>query len=195
MTQSDMSQARKAMIDSQLRTSGVNDAWVLARMSVVQREDFVPDAQREFAYMDRAVPLADGAYLSSPVVHGMMLTEAKPTRGDTVLVVENGNGYLAELIRPLVESLDTRSAEEIAAKKSARKTYSLIVVDGAIEALTPALAKRLEEGGRIVTGIDERGVTRLATGRKIGGHVSLQNLADIGMPVLRAFEQAKSWSF
>ena len=34
--------ARRAMIDSQLRTSGVNEEYVLARMFAVPREDFLP---------------------------------------------------------------------------------------------------------------------------------------------------------
>ncbi|XUU61412.1 protein-L-isoaspartate O-methyltransferase family protein [Erythrobacter sp. HA6-11] len=195
MTQSDMSVARKAMIDSQLRTSGINDPWVLARMAAVPREKFVPEAQRDIAYMDRAVPVGDGAYLASPLVHGMMLTEAAPKRDDTVLIVESGTSYLAELMRPLVASLETRSAEEIAASKSARKAFSLVIVDGAIEAVNSGLTKRLEEGGKIVTGLVERGVTRLAVGRKTAGSVTLQPVADIGIPVLKAFEQAKSWSF
>ena len=40
----DYSAARKAMIDSQLRTSGVNEPFVLERMAAVAREDFVPAA-------------------------------------------------------------------------------------------------------------------------------------------------------
>ena len=36
--------ARKAMLDSQLRTSGINAAYALARMGEVAREDFVPAA-------------------------------------------------------------------------------------------------------------------------------------------------------
>ena len=38
--------ARKAMIDSQLRTSGVNAEFVLRRMAEVAREDFVPASAR-----------------------------------------------------------------------------------------------------------------------------------------------------
>ena len=43
------------MIDSQLRTSGVNEPWVLAAMAGVAREDFVPAAARSAAYIDRAI--------------------------------------------------------------------------------------------------------------------------------------------
>ena len=70
--------ARRAMIDSQLRTSGVNEPFVLARMSVVPREDFVPESQRAAAYADRAVRLPDGGALPAPVVSGMLLAEARP---------------------------------------------------------------------------------------------------------------------
>ena len=186
--------ARKAMIDSQLRTSGVNEEYVLARMYAVPRENYVPADARAIAYMDRAVPLGEGRYLSAPVVHAKMLTEAVPTKDDTVLVVESGNKYFAELIRPLVASTDQIAASD-AVEKAGRKTYSLIIVDGAIEHLPAKLAKRIEDGGRIVTGLLDNGVTRLAVGRKIAGSVTLQAVADVGIPSLAEFEQAKSWSF
>ena len=195
MTQTDMTIARKAMIDSQLRTSGVNQEFVLARMNSVAREEFVPEAVRPLAYMDRAIPLGEGQYLPSPVVHGKMLSEAAPQLDDTVLVVENGASYLAELVRPLVASVKTVSAQDAAGKGRGRKTYSLILIDGAVEELSPALEKRLEEGGRIVTGVVTRGVTRLASGRKIAGNVTLQPIAEIGIPVLAMFAKPESWSF
>ena len=195
MTQFDMSSARKAMIDSQLRTSGVNESFVLARMNAVPREDFVPESAKSVAYMDRAVPLGEGRFLPAPLFHGMILAEARPSSDDSVLVVENGSSYLAELARPLVSSLDTTTAEKAASVKGKRKTYSLILVDGAIEQLPSGLAKQLDEGGRIVTGLVLRGVTRLASGRKVAGNVSLQPLAEIGIPVLREFDKPKEWSF
>lgn len=195
MTKIDSSAARKAMIDSQLRTSGVNEPFVIARMSAVAREDFVPENARSIAYMDRAIPLSDGKALAAPLVHGKLLAEARPSLDDSVLVVENGSGYLAELVKPLVAKLDTKSAEEIAGGKKGRKTYTLILIDGAIEALPDALAKRLAENGRIVTGLVERGVTRIATGRNVSGNVVLQPVADIGIPVLHAFDKPKEWSF
>ena len=195
MTKTDSSAARRAMIDSQLRTSGVNEPFVIARMGIVAREDFVPSSAKAIAYMDRAIPLGDGAFLAAPIVHSKMLAEARPGLDDSVLVVENGSAYLAELVKPLVSKLDTKSVEEIVGSNKGRKTYSLVLIDGAIEELPDTLAKRLEDNGRIITGVVERGVTRLATGRKVAGNVVLQPLADIGIPVLHAFDKPKEWSF
>jgi protein-L-isoaspartate(D-aspartate) O-methyltransferase len=182
--------ARRAMIDSQLRPSGVNEPWVLAAMARLPREDFVPAEARAAAYIDRAVPLGGGRFLGAPLVQGRMLAEAAPRLDDKALLVGDGAGYLAALLRPLVGSLDADDATS-----ASGTDYSLIVIDGAIEELPAALAARLADGGRIVTGLVERGVTRLATGRKTAGEVALLPLAEIGIPVLPEFAAPQRWSF
>ena len=149
--------ARRAMIDSQLRTSGVNEEFALARMIAVPREDFLPDDKAALAYIDRSVRV-DGGALASPLFYGKALLEAVPTRDDRVLVVEGGTGYLAALLEPLVASVDTVSAVD-AAKGAVKGSYSLIIVDGAIEQLPQELADALEEGGRVVSGLVLRPVS------------------------------------
>ena len=193
----DTKTARRAMIDSQLRTSGVNEEYVLARMLAVPREDFLPADKASVAYIDRAVTLAEGA-LAAPLFYGKLLMEAAPTPTDSVLVVEGGTGYLAELLRPLVTQLTTVSAADAAqggATGSGAGTYSLIVIDGAIEHLTDGLAAQLGDNGRIVTGLVLRQVTRLASGRKVAGQINLQPVEDLGIPVLPAFAAPKRWTF
>lgn len=186
--------ARRAMIDSQLRTSGVNEEYVLARMIAVPREDFLPADKAPFAYIDRAVALGDAGHLAAPLFYGKLLLEAAPLPDDRVLVVEGGTGYLAELLRPLVAGLATISAAE-AATTAAAGDYTLIVVDGAIEQLPDGLAAQLAEDGRIVTGLVLRQVTRLAAGRKVAGQVNLQPVEDLGIPVLHAFDAPRGWTF
>lgn len=196
-TRPDTGPARRAMIDSQLRTSGVNEEYVLARMLAVPREDFLPADKTSVAYIDRAVMLGanePGRALAAPLFYGKLLMEAAPTRDDRVLVVEGGTGYLAELLRPLVAELTTVSAAD-AASGAGTGNYSLIVIDGAIEHLTDGLAAQLEDNGRIVTGLVLRQVTRLASGRKVAGHLNLQPVEDLGIPVLPAFAAPKRWTF
>lgn len=187
--------ARRAMIDSQLRTSGVNEPWVLAAMASVAREDFVPESARTAAYIDRAIPLGEGRFLAAPLVHARMLAEAAPTPEDKVLLVGDGNGYLAALLRPLCGSLEAIDPAAAVSAKGKAGAFTLIVIDGAIEQLPAPLAARLAEQGRLVTGQVERGVTRLAVGRKAAGQVVLLPLAEIGIPVLPEFASPKRWSF
>jgi protein-L-isoaspartate(D-aspartate) O-methyltransferase len=182
------------MIDSQLRTSGVNEPWVLSAFAAVAREDFVPAGMKAAAYIDRAIPLDNGRQLAAPLVHGRMLAEAAPKADEKALLVGDGQGYLAALLRPLVGTLDALSPQDAASAQGAG-AYALVVVDGAIEVLPDGLAAQLAEGGRIVTGLVERGVTRIATGRRIAGDVALLPVADIGMPVLPEFAAPQRWSF
>jgi len=187
--------ARKAMLDSQLRTSGISAGYVLARMGEVAREDFVPASARGVAYVDRAIALGSGRYLAAPLVQGTMLQEARPTATDKALLVDGGSGYLAELLRPLVGSLKVMSPTEAMAAPRKRGDFTLLVIDGAIGLLPENLMQGLVDGGRVVCGAIENGLTRLATGRKAAGEVALLPLAEIGIPALPEFARKKEWSF
>ena len=191
----DYSAARRAMIDSQLRVSGVNHERVLAAMAKVAREDHVPAAARGHAYIDRAIPLDNGQALPAPLVHGMMLSEALPAAGDRVLVVSSGSSYLAALVEAMGALVDSIDAADAGPTRRGQQPYDLLLIDGAIEHLPTALSAAVAEGGRVVTGLILRGVTRLASGRKLGGAVQLLPLAEVGIPVLGQFARAKSWSF
>lgn len=193
-TASATADARRAMIDSQLRTSGVTDQRVLGAMMRVPREDYVPEDARAAAYIDRAVPLGEGRFLAAPLVHGRMLAEAAPTSQDNALLIGEPGGYLAALLGSLVGSLDTVPAADIAAKRR-KGSYSLIMIDGAAEELPAALAALLADDGRLVTGVVERGVTRLALGRKAAGEIALLPLAELGIPVIPEFAAPRRWSF
>lgn len=186
--------ARRAMIDSQLRTSGVNEPFVLARMSIVPREEFVPEQSRAAAYSDRAIRLPGGGSLPAPLFHGLLLAEARPEGVDRVLVIDGGSGYLPALLEPMVSALAVVSpADAVAGRIESNPT--LVLIDGAVEHLPDPLTGKLGDGTRIVTGLIERGVTRLAVGRKTGGALGLVALAETGVPRLAAFDREAGWSF
>lgn len=191
----DFAAARRAMLDSQLRTSGVNDPAVLERMGTVAREDFVPATARATAYIDRAIPLDNGRRLAAPLFYGMLLAEAKPTAADRALVIESGAGYLAELLRPLVGSVEVVTPEEAVAATRRKGDFTLLAIDGAIEHLPAALVKRLADDARVVTGLAANGVTRLAIGRRSGAEVAFLPLIEIGIPRLGEFDRPRAWTF
>ena len=66
---------RRAMVASQLRTTGVNDLRVLAAMGTVQRERFVPTERVSAAYADTVVPVGNGRELNAPMSTGLLLSE------------------------------------------------------------------------------------------------------------------------
>lgn len=183
------------MIESQLRPSGLNAEWVLERMAAVERERFVPEAARGFAYMDRAIALGNGRYLAAPLVQGLMLQEAMPLSEDKALLVDGGSGYLAELLSPRVGSIEVIAPEEAIAPSRKRGDFTLLIIDGAIEELPEGLIQRLADDARVVTGLMRNGISRLAIGRKAAGQVVLLPLAELGIPALPQFAAPKAWSF
>ena len=77
MTEHVFEPMRRAMVASQLRTTGVNDPRVIAAMGEVARERFVPAERAALAYADAMVPLGGGRALNPPMALGRMLTEAQ----------------------------------------------------------------------------------------------------------------------
>lgn len=182
--------ARRAMIDSQLRVSGVNTPAILAAFAAVPREDFVPADRRAVAYADRAQPLGDGRSLSPALTYGQMLEAAAATKDDSVLVI-SPNGYLAALAGHLAGTV--ARADSLADAKGG--PYSLILIDGAAEVLPESLAALLSDEGRIVTGLFDRGVTRLGVARKALGKVVATPLAEADFAVLPELAAPRKWSF
>lgn len=199
MNEANFEAMRAAMVSNQLRTSAVSDTRVVDAMRAVPREAFMPADRAELAYIDTPVPVGEGRAINPPLVTGRLLTALAPRAGERVLVVGAATGYAAAVLAEL--GLDVTALEENAALAdfargaladrgvtvvsgplaegwSAAAPYDVILIDGAIERLSDALAGQLADGGRIAAAIVERGVTRLASGRKVGGSLVLDDFAD-----------------
>ena len=57
----DFAQARRIMVDSQLRTFDVNDIPLLDAMGDIPRERFVLPGRESLAYIDQDLPVSSGA--------------------------------------------------------------------------------------------------------------------------------------
>jgi protein-L-isoaspartate(D-aspartate) O-methyltransferase len=73
--------------------------------------------------------------------------------------------------------------------------YDLILIDGAVEFVPPALLDQLADGGRLATAILEQGVTRLAVGRKSGGAFGMFPFSDVASAILPGFLKPRGFSF
>lgn len=208
----DYAAARAAMIDSQLRPEGVGDLGVLAAMAAVPRERFVPEAARAVAYGDRAVPLGEGRSLMAPAALGLLLNALAPRSGERALVVGASSGYSVALLARI--GLDVTALESSAALAAAARgqriaviegplaaghargaPYDLILIDGAVAQVPPALIDQLADGGRLGAALSERGVTRLVAARKAGGGFGLHSIADAGVAALPGFARPAEFTF
>ena len=216
MTNLDFNHMRQAMVASQLRTTAVNDARVIAAMGAVPRERFVPQESAAIAYIDRAIPLGAGRALNPPMTTGRLLTEAHPKAEDSALVIGGATGYAAALLAELVASvvsLEEDAALLAVARQAPASTrvsivegplaagwkkkapYDLILIDGAVEVVPQAIIDQLADGGRLAAAIVDRGVARLSLGKRSGKGFGLVAFADAEAVPLPGFTQPKSFSF
>ncbi len=113
-------QARRNMVENQVRPWEVLDARVLEVLSDLPREAFVPVPYRALAYADVTLPLAHGEVMLKPVLEGRILQALMPQPDERVLEIGTGSGYFAACLARLsghVVSID-RHADFVEATRS-----------------------------------------------------------------------------
>ena len=88
---------RKQLIDS-LRAKGIRDENVLDAMNVVPRHFFFDSSFLEYAYEDKAFPIAAGQTISQPYTVAFQSELLKVEKGMRVLEVGTGSGYQASVL-------------------------------------------------------------------------------------------------
>ena len=217
MTEQNYEQMRRAMVASQLRTTGVDDPRVLAAMGAVPRERFVPRHLAGIAYADALVLLGNGRDLNTPMSLGRLLSEAAPRETDRALVIGAATGYAAAVVARLAASvvaIEEDPALVAQARENLKGTdvnvveaplthghvasapYDLILIDGAVELVPETIIEQLvPEGGRLAAALLENGVTRLAIGRRAGEGFGMVEVSDWAAAVLPGFLKPRKFKF
>ena len=176
----DYEKERVRMVDEQIALRGVQDPRVLAAMRKVPRHEFMPEALRDRAYGDHAMPIGEGQTISQPYIVAAM-TEMLELKGtERVLEIGTGSGYQAAVLAELAEKVFTVERVKSLADK-ARATldrlgyrnvalkvfdgtygwkdmgpYDAIIVTAASPDVPQPLVEQLKEGGRLVIPVGER---------------------------------------
>jgi len=171
----DFASARDHMVDGQVRPNKVIDPRIIRAMRAIPRERFLPAHLVSLAYADEDVPLDRGRALMEPMVIARLVQLARVRDGDRVLVVGAGAGYGAALLAACggqVTALEEDQALLAIARRtlpefasgvalvagplvagcSAGAPWDVILIEGALRAIPPAIALQLNpKGGRLVT--------------------------------------------
>ncbi|MEQ1725677.1 MAG: protein-L-isoaspartate O-methyltransferase [Sphingopyxis sp.] len=207
------------MIDSQLRTNGVNDPAMLAAIASVSRAAFVPASAAALAYADRAVPITSARALNPPLTTARLIDDAQIAAGQNVLLIGAASGYAAALLGALgarVTAVESDPALLVMARQAlgdrANITlveapmasgapdgapYDALIIDGAVESVPASLTQQLADGAQIAAGIFDTGVTRLARAIKMAGSDAVQPhvFADLECARLPGFSPPPTFTF
>ncbi|HEY78234.1 MAG TPA: protein-L-isoaspartate(D-aspartate) O-methyltransferase [Dehalococcoidia bacterium] len=99
----------------------IEDKRVLAAMSRVPRERFVPLEQQSMAYDDRPLPIGLDQTISQPLIVALMTEALELTGDEKVLEVGTGSGYQAAILGELARHVVTTERLPVLAE-SAQKT-------------------------------------------------------------------------
>jgi protein-L-isoaspartate(D-aspartate) O-methyltransferase len=166
-------QARFNMIEQQIRPWNVLDQDVLDLLVVVKREDFVPPACKNLAFVDTEIPLPGGEAMFTPKLEARLLQEVQLKKHETVLEIGAGSGYMAALlahkgravttveIRPELKAMAEQNLARAGVTNATVELgngahgwakgapFDVIVISGALEMLPEAFLKQVKVGGRI----------------------------------------------
>jgi len=188
------------MIERQLRQRGIGDERVLAAMGEVPREAFLPEALRERAYEDSALPIGEEQTISQPWIVAAICQALELDGSELVLEVGTGSGYSAAVLARLaahvvsierhqslsreaadaLATLGVRNVEIVVGDGSLgvreRAPFDAIAVHAAAPAPPPALVDQLADGGRLVVPISGEEADVLTLLRRTGDRVETKNL-------------------
>jgi protein-L-isoaspartate(D-aspartate) O-methyltransferase len=216
---------RTKMVDSQLRTQNVTDLDVLAAMSEVPREHFLPPGVQSLAYIDEDIQIKEATdttparYMMEPAPFARMLQLAGIVGTDIVLDIGCGCGYSAAVLARLADSVVALESDPELAEKSSEALvelgvanvavvtgpleegypsegpYDVIFLDGAVERVPEALLGQLKEGGRLVAPVGVGWSASVTVYTRSGGEVAGRAVFNAAVQPLPGFRKPAAFVF
>ncbi|MEP4767082.1 MAG: protein-L-isoaspartate O-methyltransferase [Roseibium sp.] len=214
----DFAARRRTMVDTQIRPSDVTKFPIIDAMLTVKRENFVPDAQREAAYVEGLIELGDGRRMLEPRTLAKMLDILNISNDESVLDIASALGYstavaarLAQLVVAVEEdeSLATESQSILMEAEADNAIvhvgplelgapehgpYDVIMIQGGVEQVPDALIAQLKDHGRIACLFVQGALGIVRIGHKSGDRVTWRDAFNANAPILQTFSKNRVFS-
>lgn len=196
-------EARRQMVERQLRARDISDPKVLEVMGRVPRHEFVPDELDHQAYDDHPLPIGHGQTISQPYIVALMTQLARPRPDARALDIGTGSGYQAailaelckevysiEIVEPLADEARRRLAR-LGYKNVTVRTgdgyrgwpehapFDLIIVAAAPDHIPQPLVDQLAPGGRMVLPVGSYPQDLVVVEKKENGQVERRSVAPV----------------
>jgi protein-L-isoaspartate(D-aspartate) O-methyltransferase len=213
---SEFAAQRQRMVERQLKARDIKDERVLAAMSKVPREEFVPADERGEAYEDGPLPIGHGQTISQPYIVAFMTEQLRLKPSDRVLEIGTGSGYQAAILAELVSGIYSveiveplaRAAEATLQRLGYKNVhvkigdgykgwpeaapFDAIIVTCAPDKVPHPLTDQLKDGGRMVIPVGGRFAQELYLLEKKNGQLKESVTLPVRfVPMLREAEKQK----
>lgn len=215
---SDLEDARRQMVASQVRPADVTDRRLQDAMLAIPRERFLPRSMAGSAYADMEVDLGEGRRFLRPRDFAKLVQALAVKPGDLVLDLACGRGYSTAILSRLCETVIGIESNKAFASKAEgalsdvgadnavivtgdiekgapeQGPFDVILVNGAVETVPEAWLAQIAEGGRLAVIVRERGVGRARLFTRNGDVVGNRDVFDSMTSVLPGFEREPEFS-
>ncbi len=221
----DYEQARRTMVDRQIRTADVTDRAILTAIGEVPRELFAPPERRPVAYSDADLPITKAKpgetprYLVEPTILARLAQLAEVGSDDIVLDVGCGTGYSSAFLSLLANSVVALESDPdlavgatetlldmdignvavvtgpLEAGYPSEGPYDVILMAGSVEDVPEALLSQLKDGGRLVTIVGVGPAGMATIFTHVDGAVSGRPAFNAPAPPLPGFAKPKTFQF
>jgi len=199
-----LADARKRMIEYDLKGRDITDPVVLKAMERVQRHRFVDKSKWSQAYGDYPLPIGQGQTISQPYIVALMTQTLALKKTDSVLEIGTGSGYQAAVLAEIAARVYSVEIHEKLAVKAAHLLKSLgynnvsvkagdgffgweehapfdaIILTCAPRKIPRRLVRQLKDGGRIILPLGEVSRTQiLVLGTKKGNELEFTNIIPV----------------
>ncbi|WP_282127344.1 protein-L-isoaspartate O-methyltransferase family protein [Roseobacter litoralis] len=210
---------RTMMVDTQVRPSDVTKFPIIDAMLTIPREEFVPAAQREAAYMGENLQIGAGRVILEPRTLAKMLDALDVSVDELVLDVGSALGYSAAVIARMAEAVVAVEEDEALASEAQEALsmagvdnvivhvaplaegaaqhgpYDVVIVQGGVVEFPQALADQLNEGGRVACIFMKGALGEVRIGHKQNGKITWRMAFNAGAPILPGFARAAEFQF
>ena len=108
----DIKQARKNVIEQQIRPWGGLNVRANQALMEIPRENFVPEEYQKLVFADIEIPLNKTDKMLSPKIEGRILDSLDLKGHENVLEIGTGSGYLTSVLSILSNSVTSIEADE-----------------------------------------------------------------------------------
>ena len=214
----DFETRRKKMVDTQIRPSDVTKFPIIDAFLSIPREKFVPDGNREAAYIGENLQIGHNRVILDPRTLAKLLEALDVQQDELVLDVGTGLGYSSAIISQIAElviaveddSTLNSEAEEILSEIGADNVvvqlgkledgaaehgpYDVIILQGGVEEIPGSILKQLKNGGRVGAIFVEEGLGTAKIGFKLKDKISWRYSFNASAPVLPGFFRQKDFA-